>query len=62
MGAARPHADVPFFVSALAMVNRRDDFIGVLKDEYLPDWAKERLKQYQRSENEETQEMQMGGM
>ena len=40
----------------------RNDFIGVLKDEYLPDWAKERLKQYQRSENEETQEMQMGGM
>ncbi len=38
------------------------DFIGVLKDEYLPDWAKESLKQYQRSENEETQEMQMGGM
>ena len=40
----------------------RNDFIGVLKDEYLPDWAKESLKQYQRSENEETQEMQMGGM
>ena len=40
----------------------RNDFVGVLKDEYLPDWAKERLKQYQRSENEETQEMQMGGM
>ena len=40
----------------------RNDFIGVLKDEYLPDWAKERLKQYQRSENEEPQEMQMGGM
>ena len=40
----------------------RNDFVGVLKDEYLPDWAKESLKQYQRSENEETQEMQMGGM
>ena len=40
----------------------RNDFIGVLKDEYLPDWAKESLKQYQRSENEETQEMQFGGM
>ena len=31
-------------------------------DEYLPDWAKEALKQYQRPENEETQEMKMGGM
>ena len=40
----------------------RNDFIGVLKDEYLPDWAKEALKQYQRPEQEETQEMQMGGM
>ena len=40
----------------------RNDFIGVLKDEYLPDWAKESLKQYQRSEQAETQEMQMGGM
>ena len=40
----------------------RNDFIGVLKDEYLPDWAKEALKQYQRPENEETQEMKMGGM
>ena len=28
----------------------RNDFIGVLKDEYLPDWAKESLKQYQRAE------------
>ena len=40
----------------------RNDFIGVLKDEFLPDWAKEALKQYQRQENEETQEMQLGGM
>ena len=40
----------------------RNDFIGVLKDEYLPDWAKEALKQYQRPEQEEKQEMQMGGM
>ena len=40
----------------------RNDFIGVLKDEYLPDWAKEALKQYQRPEQEEKQEMQLGGM
>ena len=40
----------------------RNDFIGVLKDEYLPDWAKESLKQYQRPEQTEKQEMQMGGM
>ena len=40
----------------------RNDFIGVLKDEYLPDWAKESLKQYQRPEQAEKQEMQMGGM
>ena len=40
----------------------RNDFDGVLKDEFLPDWAKESLKQYQRQENEETQEMQTGGM
>ena len=40
----------------------RNDFIGVLKDEFLPDWAKESLKQYQRAEQTEKQEMQMGGM
>ena len=40
----------------------RNDFVGVLKDEYLPDWAKESLKQYQRPEQEEKQEMQLGGM
>ena len=40
----------------------RNDFIGVLKDEFLPDWAKEELKQYQRAEQTEKQEMQMGGM
>ena len=40
----------------------RNDFIGVLKDEYLPDWAKESLKQYQRPEQAEKQEMQFGGM
>ena len=40
----------------------RNDFVGVLKDEFLPDWAKESLKQYQRSEQAETQEMQMGGI
>ncbi len=40
----------------------RSEFVGVLKDEFLPDWAKEALKQYQRPEQEEKQEMQMGGM
>ena len=40
----------------------RNDFIGVLKDEYLPGWAKESLKQYQRPEQAEKQEMQFGGM
>ena len=40
----------------------RNDFVGVLKDEFLPDWAKESLKQYQRPEPAEKQEMQMGGM
>ena len=40
----------------------RNDFIGVLKDEYLPDWAKEALKQYQRPEQAEKQEMQLGGI
>ena len=36
--------------------------IAVLKDEFLPDWAKESLKQYQRPEQAEKQEMQFGGM
>ena len=40
----------------------RKDFVGVLKDEYLPDWAKESLKQYQRPGQAEKQEMQLGGM
>ena len=40
----------------------RNDFVGVLKAEFLPDWAKESLKQYQRSGQEEKQEMQLGGM
>ena len=40
----------------------RNDFIGVLKDEFLPDWAKESLKQYQRPEQAEKQEMQFGGI
>ena len=38
----------------------RQDFIGVLKDEFLPDWARESLKQYQRPEQTKTQEMEMG--
>ena len=40
----------------------RNDFVGVLKAEFLPDWAKESLKQHQRSELEEKQQMQFGGM
>ena len=38
----------------------RQDFIGVLKDEFLPDWARESLKQYWRPEQTKTQEMEMG--
>lgn len=37
----------------------RNDFVGVLKEEYLPDWAKESLRQHQRQEQTETQEMEM---
>ena len=37
----------------------RNDFTGILKEEYLPDWAKESLRQYQRQAQTETQEMEM---
>ena len=40
----------------------RNDFVGVLKDEYPAGLGEKSLKQYQRPENEEKQEMQMGGM
>lgn len=35
----------------------RSEFIGVLKDEFLPDWARENLKQYQTPENTQGMEM-----
>ena len=40
----------------------RMDIMGEVKPECMPDWAKESPKQHQRQENEETQEMQMGGI
>ena len=39
---------------------QRGDFIGVLKDEYLPEWAVEKLAQLQTTD--ETDGMTMGGM
>lgn len=39
---------------------RRSDFIGVIKDECIPEWAQEKLKQYQQSE--ETINIQMEGI
>lgn len=40
----------------------RNEFLGVVKEEFLPDWARENLKQYQQLEQMENREMQMGGM
>lgn len=39
---------------------RRSDFIGVIKDECIPEWAQEKLKQYQQPE--ETINIQMEGI
>lgn len=39
---------------------RRSDFIGVIKDEYIPEWAEEKLQQY--TNPEETTEMKMEEM
>ena len=38
---------------------RRSDFIGVIKDECVPDWAKEKLEALNSSE---TEDISMGGM
>ena len=35
----------------------RNEFVGILKDEFLPDWARENLKQYQTPENTQGMEM-----
>lgn len=39
---------------------RRQDFIGILKEEFIPEWAAEKLKQYEGPD--ETPEIQMEGM
>ena len=39
---------------------QRSDFMGILKDEYLPDWAKDNLAEIQSSS--ENDEIVMGGM
>lgn len=39
---------------------RRSDFIGVIKDECIPEWAQEKLQQYQHPE--ETVDIQMEGI
>ena len=39
---------------------RRSDFLGVIKDEYIPEWAEEKLQQY--IHPEETQEIKMEEM
>lgn len=39
---------------------RRSDFIGIIKDECIPEWAQEKLQQYQQAE--ETVDIQMEGI
>ena len=39
----------------------RTDFIGVLKEEFLPDWAKEKLMELKGQEQRDVSPM-MGGM
>ena len=40
----------------------RDKFIGAIKDEYIPEWAKEKLEEFNATAEEETEDMTMGGM
>lgn len=40
----------------------RSDFIGVLADSHLPDWAKERLAELKGQEQSEGDTPEMGGM
>lgn len=41
---------------------QRSDFIGVLKEEYLPEWAVEKLQELLQPEEGASEGMQMGGM
>lgn len=40
----------------------RSDFIGVIKEEFLPEWAAEKLQELLPSEESTSESMQMGGM
>ena len=40
----------------------REDFAGILKDEYLPGWAREKLDGLQSKQAEESEGMKMGGI
>lgn len=41
---------------------QRTDILGILKDEYLPDWAREKLSELAPPAEDESEEMIMGGM
>lgn len=40
----------------------RTDFVGVLKEEFLPDWAREKLAQLQNPDQEQIAAPEQGGM
>lgn len=40
----------------------RHDFVGVLKDEFLPDWAREKLAELTGPRQEQREASQTGGM
>ncbi len=41
---------------------QRSDFIGVIKEEFLPEWAVEKLQELSPPEESTSEGMQMGGM
>ena len=41
---------------------QRSDIVGILKDEYLPEWAKEKLDELTPLNEDESEGMTMGGM
>ena len=41
---------------------QRSDIVGILKDEYLPEWAREKLDELARLNEDESEGMTMGGM
>ena len=41
---------------------QRSDFIGVIKEEYLPEWAMEKLQELSQPEKSTSEGMRMGGM